>query len=103
MFFDQIAKSTTVNELDTAVLGESGDSRPFGYLLKDRVLDVDDFLEPCVGCWGYSPIYIRSECSTGPGLVDYCYRPSRGAKAVRASASLLVERMYSSAHSRRPG
>ena len=45
MFFDQIAKSTTVNELDTAVLGESGDSRPFGYLLKDRVLDVDDFLD----------------------------------------------------------
>ncbi len=76
MFFDQIAKSTTVNELDTAVLGESCDSRPFGYLLKDRVLDVDDFLDS----WRYSPIYIPSERSTGPGLVDYCCRPSRGAQ-----------------------
>ncbi len=45
MFFDQIAKSTTVNELATAILGKSDDSRPFGYLLKDRVLDVDDFLD----------------------------------------------------------
>ena len=35
---------------------------------------------PCVGCWRYSPIYIPSERSTGPGLVDYCYRPSRGQK-----------------------
>ena len=45
MFFGHIAKSTAVNELYTAVLGESGDSRLFGYLLKDRVLDVDDFLD----------------------------------------------------------
>ena len=103
MFFDHIAKSTTVNELDTAVLGESGDSRPFGYLLKDRVLDVDDFLDTLRRVLAVFAYLHPSERSTGPGRVDYCCRPSRGAKAVRASASLLAERMYSSAHSRRPG
>ncbi len=38
------------------------------------------FSTPCVGCWRYSPIYMPSERSKGPGLVDYCCRPSRGQK-----------------------
>ena len=66
------------HELDTAVLGESGDSRPLGTCSRTGCLMSMISSTPCVGCWRYSPIYMPSECSKGPDRVDYAAGHSGG-------------------------